>query len=82
MFAAFIFYYMIEEILELRSMRLAYFASFWNWLDIFVLTVRKDCGSALRHLLDSTFSLGFNRHFNLQRVHNDQSVDVAQVTAS
>ncbi len=38
-FTLFLLYYFIEEILELRSMRLQYFMSFWNWLDQFVLLV-------------------------------------------
>ncbi len=38
-FGIFLVYYVIEEILELRTMRLQYFLSFWNWLDQFVLLV-------------------------------------------
>ena len=39
-FAVFVLYYLIEEILEMKSVRLKYIFSFWNWLDMFVIVVR------------------------------------------
>ena len=32
-------YYLIEEALEIRKMKLEYFQSFWNCMDLFVLVV-------------------------------------------
>ena len=38
-FAIFIIYYLIEEILEIRNMKLEYFQTFWNCMDLFVILV-------------------------------------------
>ena len=38
-FAIFVFYYFIEEILEMKKMKMEYFYSFWNQLDMFVIAV-------------------------------------------
>lgn len=40
-FCVFIFYYVVEEILELQIHKFAYFKSIWNILDIVVILVRK-----------------------------------------
>lgn len=40
-FCLFILYYVVEEILELRIHKFAYFKSIWNILDIVVIMVRK-----------------------------------------
>lgn len=39
-FCVFIFYYVVEEILELRIHKLQYFTSIWNILDVVVILVR------------------------------------------
>ena len=39
-FVAFIIYYIVEEILEIRVSKLKYFKSIWNILDMTVITVR------------------------------------------
>lgn len=38
-FCVFIFYYVVEEILELRIHKFSYFNSIWNILDIIVIMV-------------------------------------------
>ena len=38
-FAIFIIYFLIEELIEIKIMRLEYFYSFWNWIDMFVIIV-------------------------------------------
>ena len=38
-FAVFVMYYLIEEALEIKSMGLEYFRSFWNCMDICVIGV-------------------------------------------
>ena len=38
-FCAFIFYYSVEEFLEIKKHRLAYFFNVWNCLDLIVLIV-------------------------------------------
>ncbi len=38
-FAVFILYFIIEEFLEMKKMRMDYFQSFWNMLDLFVIMV-------------------------------------------
>ena len=38
-FCAFIFYYYVEEALEIKKERMSYFFSIWNVLDIVVLIV-------------------------------------------
>jgi hypothetical protein len=43
MFMLFVIYYIIEEIIEIKKVRLAYFKSFWNILDIIVLIVAICC---------------------------------------
>ena len=40
-FAAFVFYYLIEEIIEIKALRLEYFTAFWNCLDLFMIVVSK-----------------------------------------
>lgn len=42
-FCIFIFYYVVEEILELRIHRLRYLSSIWNILDLVVILVRDRC---------------------------------------
>ena len=42
-FCIFIFYYIVEEILELRIHRLRYLNSIWNILDLVVILVRDRC---------------------------------------
>lgn len=42
-FALFIIYYMIEEFLEIKKHRMAYFKSFWNILDIIVILLAICC---------------------------------------
>lgn len=39
-FCVFIFYYVVEEVLELRIHKLQYFTSIWNILDVVVILVR------------------------------------------
>ena len=46
-FAAFVAYYTVEEILEIRKHKFVYFTYVWNLLDIAVLVV----SCALRYLL-------------------------------
>ena len=38
-FAIFILYYLVEEIIEIRVLRFGYFQSFWNIIDLFVILV-------------------------------------------
>lgn len=38
-FALMIIYYAIEELLEIVAKKLEYFQSFWNCLDLFVISV-------------------------------------------
>ena len=38
-FALFIVYYLIEEIIEIKVLRFDYFRSFWNIIDLFVIVV-------------------------------------------
>ena len=38
-FALFILYYAVEEIIEIRVLRFDYFRSFWNIIDLFVIVV-------------------------------------------
>ena len=38
-FALFIVYYLIEEVIEIKVLRLDYFRSFWNIIDLFVIVV-------------------------------------------
>ena len=38
-FAIFILYYLVEEIIEIRVLRCDYFRSFWNVIDLFVIVV-------------------------------------------
>ncbi len=38
-FILFILYYIIEEILEMRRIKMQYFRSIWNFLDVIVITV-------------------------------------------
>lgn len=42
-FCIFIFYYIVEEILELRIHGLCYLSSIWNILDLVVILVRDRC---------------------------------------
>lgn len=39
-FAVFVAYYIVEEVLEIRKHKFAYFTYVWNLLDIAVLVVR------------------------------------------
>ena len=38
-FIAFIIYYTVEEVLEIKKHRISYFASVWNNLDLVVILV-------------------------------------------
>ena len=38
-FAFMVIYYLVEEVMEIKSNKLSYFTSFWNCLDIFVILV-------------------------------------------
>ena len=40
MFCLYIFYYIVEESLEIKAHGIAYFFSLWNILDIFVIGVK------------------------------------------
>ena len=40
MFCIFILYYIVEEVLEIKTHGISYFFSFWNVLDIVVIGVR------------------------------------------
>ncbi|XP_041374515.1 polycystic kidney disease 2-like 1 protein [Gigantopelta aegis] len=42
-FCVFIFYYVIEEILEIKRHRMAYLHSFWNILDIIIILISLVC---------------------------------------
>ena len=46
-FAIFVLYYLVEEMIEIKKIKLEYFKSFWNCLDLFVIGV-------------STATIGFN----------------------
>lgn len=39
-FAAFVLYYLVEEFIEIKALRLEYFTAFWNCLDLFMIVVR------------------------------------------
>eukprot|EP00095_Tigriopus_kingsejongensis_P003470 maker-scaffold13_size735724-snap-gene-6.27 protein:Tk03470 transcript:maker-scaffold13_size735724-snap-gene-6.27-mRNA-1 annotation:"pkd2 " len=52
-FAVFVFYYIIEELIELSTLRLQYFTTFWNFLDLFMIVV-------------SVATLGFNVYLSLK----------------
>ena len=38
-FASMVLYYFVEEVMEIKNNKLAYFTSFWNCLDVFVILV-------------------------------------------
>ncbi|BFZ03163.1 hypothetical protein BsWGS_06202 [Bradybaena similaris] len=42
-FCIFIFYYTVEEILEIKKLKLSYFKSFWNILDLMVILISLVC---------------------------------------
>lgn len=42
-FCLFILYYIVEEALEIKKHKLAYFKSFWNLLDILVILISLVC---------------------------------------
>nr|AKN21728.1 PKD2-2 [Schmidtea mediterranea] len=42
-FCLFIVYYIVEETIEIRKHKLAYFYEFWNWLDIVVIIISLVC---------------------------------------
>ncbi|PAA56728.1 hypothetical protein BOX15_Mlig009305g2 [Macrostomum lignano] len=44
-FMLFICYYIVEEIIEIKRHKLAYFSSFWNWLDIVVIVIALVCAA-------------------------------------
>jgi hypothetical protein len=54
-FALFVIYYFIEEIIEMKVLRLEYFYSFWNWIDMFVILV------SIATLVFNIFLLGRKR---------------------
>ena len=42
-FMLFIFYYMVEEIIEIKKHKFSYFKSFWNILDVLVIVISLVC---------------------------------------
>jgi hypothetical protein len=67
MFSLFIFYYTIEEILEIKIHGFKYFTALWNILDIVVLFISYVC-------------IGFNvyRHFRVKSTLDDLLMDTNQ----
>ncbi len=58
-FVCFIFYYIVEEILEARKQKLEYFNSLWNFLDMIVIGVRTSIGNTtvlLSHVCDKSIA--------------------------
>lgn len=71
MFTAMLLYYIVEEAMEIKANKLAYFLSFWNCLDIFVILVNQKVPSLLCicHCLLSTTDISRHGHLQYLQIH-------------